>query len=430
MRTLRLLTFAAFACTAAFAGGPIGVGGPNFGTEGLPFTWDLSGGPITYRVDGGPMAKNPSGTIVIDHAPGVTRVDSMFSTWSSVSTATLQYQNAGGLLAAGSLAAGGDVDTVQKFNDVSASCDSGVQSPVIFDADGSILKALGSDSDIIGFASPCSTSGSHFTRSMVVLNGVFQDGVTSSTNGELTAAQFDEAITHELGHFSGLDHAQINLDVLNGGGNCTTDKLAGLPVMFPFSVCQARTSAGLPALSPDDIAWISYLYPNSSFNTSYGFIEGQVLFGDGITPVQGVNVIARSVSDPTRVAVSVVSGFLFTDEPGQTVSGDNDNGGDFGSRAANREGYFKIPVPAGDWTITLESINSNFTAGSSVGPLSNPVPMPGTATSSPTVTVTAGQTTTVNFTLAGTPPRFDVFEDESLLIAPPVLFVREEEVMA
>jgi hypothetical protein len=430
MKLLRLFTLAFATSGAAFAGGPLGVGGPNFGSEGVPFTWDLSGGPITYRVDGGPMAKNPSGTIVIDHAPGVSRVDSMFGTWSSVPTANLQYQNAGGLIAAGSVAANGDVDTVAKFQDVSNSCDQGVQSPVIFDADGSILKALGVDGDVIGFVTPCSTNGSHFSRSMVVLNGAFQDGVDTSTNGELTSAQFDEAITHEIGHFSGLDHAQINVEVLMMNGNCSIDFRAGLPIMFPFAVCQARTTAGLPALSPDDIAWISYFYPNASFNSSYGFIEGEIRFSDGITPVQGVNIIARSVSDPTRVAVSVVSGFLFTDEPGQTVSGDNNNGGDFGSRAANREGYFKIPVPAGDWRITLEPINGSFTAGSSVGPLSRPVPMPGTSPGAQTVTVTVGQTTTVNFTLVGTPPRFDLFEDESLLVIPSVPYVREEEVTA
>jgi hypothetical protein len=56
--------------------------------------------------------------------------------------------------------------------------------------------------------------------------------------------------------------------------------------------------------------------------------------------------------------------------------------------------------------------------------------MPGTSPGAQTVTVTVGQTTTVNFTLVGTPPRFDLFEDESLLVIPSVPYVREEEVTA
>src|SRR3954462_14299290 len=124
----------------AFAGGPILVGGPGIGTEGLPFTWNVASFPIKYRVDGGPMASR-QGTIIIDHAAGLARVNAMFSVWSSVSTASLQYQNAGDLLPAGSFT-GGDVDTLAELDDVLTSCDSGVQSPVVFDATGALFAAI------------------------------------------------------------------------------------------------------------------------------------------------------------------------------------------------------------------------------------------------------------------------------------------------
>src|SRR5262249_9182416 len=147
-----------------------------------------------------------------------------------------------------------------------------------------------------------------------------------------TANQFNEAIIHEMGHLLGLDHSQINLDLLttalNSGqfGNCAVDGLAGLPLMFPISFCQARLDAGLPQLSPDVLALISMLYPSAKYATTYATISGSVYFSDGQTAAQGINVIARQVDNPAtsqneslRVAVSAVSGYRFTGNPGQSV---------------------------------------------------------------------------------------------------------------
>src|SRR6185295_18433105 len=128
----------------------------------------------------------------------------------------------------------------------------------------------------------------------------------------------------------GLDHSQINIDLLQQSiYPCDEDDLAGLPLMFPVLLCQARKDAGLPVLSTDDVAWISSLYPNANTVNEYGTISGIVFFADGISPVQGANVIARLVDDQStsedesrRVAVSTVSGYLFTGNPGQSVTAD------------------------------------------------------------------------------------------------------------
>jgi hypothetical protein len=326
------------------------------------------------------------------------------------------------------------VSTITEFNSVGSSCDAGVQSPVIFDANGSILSALGLDPDIIGFAGACAPpNGSHFTTAIIFMNGAFQDGATS--NQELTASQFDEAITHEIGHFIGLEHSQINVNVLSNG--CSPEDRPGLPLMFPFAACAARTTFGLPIIAPDDAAWASFLYPNASFASAYGFIEGEVRLSDGITPTQGVNVVVRQVDDPStpadesrRVAFSTVSGEFFTTNPGQSLTGDNTGGSIFGARAANREGYFKIPVPPGQYTVEIERVSAFFMGGSSVGPLDPPIPMPGTSAGLASATVTAGQSTVVSFTLVGGPKRFDGFEDESLLIIPPALAKQKPEAIA
>lgn len=432
----------------AIAGGPLAVGGPTTTIDGQPFVWDASAFPIRYRVDSGPLSSTVTNTA------GLTRVQNMFNNWQ-VPTASITYSYTGPILSTGAFA-GGDVKTLAQFDAVSDSCQSGTQNPIIFDADGSLVAALGLDTDVIGFASPCALSPAtgHILSGFAVLNGQFQDGVNSDKNFELTAAQFDEAITHELGHFSGLDHSQINLNVLfTQWNNCPADSLAGLPLMFPFAFCQARSSAGLPTVAPDDVAWISKLYPSASFATTYGTISGLILFSDGFTHAQGVNVIARRVDDPntpqneslTR-AFSVVSGYLFTGNPGQSLTGTNTGGDKTGSRSPQLIGYYEIPVPAGTYTVEVESIYSAFTSGSGVGPLDPPVPMPGgipkfwnshqTPINNPqdkeTITISPGQTIHgINIILNGTQPRFDQFEDGGADIHPPsVVPVRGEAVNA
>jgi hypothetical protein len=314
---------------------------------------------------------------------------------------------------------------------VEGSCLNGTQSPIVYDADGSLFDDLVGDPNVIGFAGPCRLDvGGRILSGHAALNGKFQDEVPSP---ELSANEFDAVFIHEFGHFFGLDHSQINQECLGSLGGCLdgSDDAFGLPTMFPFLISGlVEDPVGNPGvhpartLSPDDIAWISSLYPASGaggFNATFGTIEGTIFFSDGQTPAQGVNVIARQVDDlgtpedeSRRNAVSVVSGYLFTGNPGQSVTGTNP-GSSFGSRDPTLVGFYRIPgLLPGDYTIEVESINEGFDAGSGVGPLNPPIPMPGTAPSpaGPFV-VSAGGTVTggTNITLVGTPPRFDQFEN-------------------
>jgi hypothetical protein len=444
--TVALLICFSLCAGFANAGGPLNVVGPASANAGQTFVWDNSA-PIPYTVDTGPLSVNPSGQVMIGNSQGLARVQSLFQNWSSVPTASITYTYAGAISAPG-LAAGGDVKTIQDFNAVEGACSNGTQNPVVFDADGSLLRALGFDPLVIGFSGHCVLNlvTGRVGSALVFLNGQFQDGVTNSSlsNFELTPDQFDEAITHELGHFSGLGHSQINLDLYQSGtpGNCNVDELAGLPLMFPIAFCQARKSAGLPILSPDDVAWISKLYPNAATAANYGTISGFVFFSDGITHVQGVNVIARRVDDPStpadeskRIAVSAVSGFQFTGNPGQSITGDNTGGSLFGSRNAALIGYYEIPVTPGTYTVQVENIDTAFTGGSGVGPLDPPAATTGasefwhqfeSASDDPakkdTLTVSAGQKlSNINIILNGTNPRFDQFEDGEVWLLRPQL---------
>jgi hypothetical protein len=416
----------------AIAGGPLTVTGPAATLPGKPFVWSTSS-PIPYTVDTGPLSVNPSGQTVINNTQGLARVNSLFKNWQAVPTTAIAFSYAGPITGI----SGGDVKTIADFNTVKGTCNNGTQSPVIFDANGSLLDALGLDPLVIGFTSTCKLDlqAGHVLSALVLLNGKFQDGVStpSSDNFEISADQFDEAITHELGHFSGLDHSQINIDQFNGGAvnNCDVDSLAGLPLMFPVTFCQSRKSAGLPILAPDDVAWISNLYPNPTYSANYGTLSGYILFSDGITHAQGLNVVARRVDDPNtpadesrRIAMSVVSGFRFTGNPGQAISGDNTSGSSFGSRNPALIGYYEIPVTPGTYTVQIEPIRSDFTGGSSVGPLDPPVAgvigeywnqydsSSNDTSLKNTITVTAGQTlSNLNFIMNMKTQRFDPYDE-------------------
>lgn len=384
--------------TPGYAGGPLAIR-----SNGLPYVWGA--GTITYRTDNGPLSP------IVDEPTIRARVIAMFNVWQSVPTSSISYArattdggNGVGFINPTGAFAGGDVDTVAEWDAVEASCGSGAQNPIVYDTDGAILADLGADtSSVIGVGGPCALSGANITASFIVMNGLFQD---EPAPPDPSAGSFDAAIIHEIGHFSGLDHSQINV---NCRGGCVGDDLAGLPTMFPFLVGPAQGS-----LSVDDIAWISRLNPQTTggttFSGTHGTISGAVFFSDGESHAQFVNVIARPVGIPQNrtSAVSVISGYKFRATHGNPLTGDGPS--PFGTTAPGDIGLFEIPVPAGSYTVEVESIHPDFIDGSSIGAYQ--IPMPGIAPApvgpivvSPNVTAPGN-----NVILIGTPPRFDQFE--------------------
>lgn len=372
---------------------------------GAPIVWSTAAA-ISYRTDNGPLSTG------INESTARTRVLGIFNVWQNVTTSSISFSRAGFINPTGAYT-GGDVNTIEEFDAVDTDCNNGNQSPVIYDADAAIFKALGLDeTSVIGIAGPCTFSATQIISSEAVMNGLFQDGVNTFSNPEITVAEFDAAMVHEFGHFSGLDHSQINVNCLGG---CGADDLQGLPTMFPLLI---DGSQGV--LSDDDIAWISRLYPQTAggttFANTHGSITGIVFFSDGLSHAQGVNVIARrvdtSMNQDRTNAVSVVSGFKFRAIRGNPINDNPSQFPPFGSLKPGDMGLFEIPVPAGSYTVEVETIDPGFTEGSSVGPFPIPIPMPGTAPA-PTgaIVVAAGATVSgIDVTLIGTDPRFDQFE--------------------
>jgi hypothetical protein len=400
---IRRAASAVAAFAGALAAGLASAGGPLIVDEsGTPLAWGTAS-PIAYRTDGGPLSSQ------ISNAQAQTRVGNMFDVWEDVPSASIRYDRAGAIQGV----TDGNVSTADEYNAVEGDCGTASQSPIVYDQDGSLFEDLGQDPSVIGFAGPCAINGAgQIVSGIAVMNGIYQDGIDNGDNFELTPAEFDAAFVHEFGHFSGLDHSQINVDCMSA---CGTDSLAGLPTMFPFLMHVSQGS-----LSTDDIAWISRLYPASGaggFGATHGTIRGIVYFSDGESHVQFANVIARRVdtggNEDRRIAVSNVAGYRFRAcVPNEITNPSPNFCPPSGSLNPGHIGLYEIPVPAGSYTIEVEGIDPTFTEGSSVGPSDFPIALPGTAPPpSDPITVGAGQTDSGNHvTLIGTPPRFDQFE--------------------
>lgn len=422
--SLILLSYGASVPPSALGGGPLVVGG-SFGVSGQPFTWDLSSGPIPYRTDGGGLGN-------LTNAQANALVQSMFQVWQDVPTSNIAFTRLGQIQLNG---VDTDIQTAANFDAVACppSGANANENPIIYDSTGSLFTSLGFSSAVIGFASPAILSAAgRITCALAALNGRFL------TSGRLSQDAFAAAFIHEFGHFSGLDHSQVNLNCRVSGCAQDSDDAKGLPTMFPIlldNVTETVTSGNPPTqtvvpaqktLAADDIAWISRLYPETAnnppaqvpFSSQYGTISGSVFFSDALTGTQGVNIIARQQGAERRIAVSVVSGYAFTGLIGNPVlcPGLVPDAGpacpsSLGSRDLAKVGSFDIPVPPGTYTLDFESVGPEFVGGSSVGPLSPPIPMPGSPPGTTTVTVAAGNTAAVpDIVLQNTPPRFDAFE--------------------
>lgn len=416
--------------------GPQMVGGPPIpgGTQfvpGQPFVWTIN--PITYWTDKGTLGP-------LSNSSATSLVQSSLQVWLSVPTASINFSQAGQLpqdvTSYNILAVLNDMAACSTPLDPNSATVIARDRTVIFDTDGSAIEALGGDpSGVLGVTIPLCWSSdgttNFFQRTAAVFNGQF--ATTFDNTMEAT-------MIHEFGHMIGLDHSQINLECL--ADLCVGAELRGVPIMFPVAISDRIT------LSTDDEAGISVLYPETVNNppnrvpfSTLGRIQGHVYFSDGITPAQGFNVIARNTTDPLRIAVSNVSGFLFTACVGvpSTVLPPpwGDCGAIFGSTDTTLIGVYDLPgLPSGTYTVEVEAINDSwpmpFILGSSVGPIGQmgfqfplyadctPLYLGSNASGgcgNPThLTVTAGAVVNAGTDVilngpTGTSPRYDAWED-------------------
>ncbi|MGH9529607.1 MAG: IPT/TIG domain-containing protein, partial [Terriglobales bacterium] len=323
----------------------------NSGTAGTPLTW--SQGAVNYYTDQGhlsPILPGPSADALVADA---------WSQWASIPTAAIAAVHAGQLAEDVS---GADV-TVNSDGSINTPPDimpSALSTPlgIVYDADGSVTDALLGQG--AGGSASCFDNAAyggidnfgadaHFLHALIILNG----------NCAQTSAQVPDLeyrLVRVIGRVLGLDWSQLDLNVITGSPRPTVDDYNGFPVMHasdsvncvPISLCYSNNGQTTPYRPKmDDQAAIARLYPVTPQNLS-GFpgkqlsaqntarIHGSVYFegpaGQPAQGMQGVNVVARLIDPTTNLpsrayAATSISGFLFTGNAGNTVSGFNDSTG-------------------------------------------------------------------------------------------------------
>jgi hypothetical protein len=136
---------------------------------------------------------------------------------------------------------------------------------------------------------------------------------------------FQGVATHEFGHSLGMAHTQVNgaayfynswMDENVGPQSCTSLPYstnltsADIETMYPYinSNVGGTGLAQANIHTSDTLSSFSDLYPGPGWPSSYGTITGKVFDLDGKTQLTGVNVIARSLTDPFADSTSAITG--------------------------------------------------------------------------------------------------------------------------
>ncbi len=254
-------------------------------------------------------------------------------------------------------------------------------SPVIYDADGSIIDEMfgvGARFDVLGVSGldhPSVPLAGGITGASIVINGAFFDGagMPVSPDDAVSELAFEAIMVHEAGHFAGLDHSVVNHEMANDGD---PDNDIYIPTMYPIAVDDEEAIA---SLNPDDEAAYATLYPSAAFSSATATLTGVIRRPDGL-PFQGAHVVAREVSDPRMRAYSGISGARFfpCNEGGicspcstasPCVTGDPPEQGT----------YLIGGTPPGTYSLCVEQIDRRFSIsnGTFVGPLATPPTVPG-----------------------------------------------------
>lgn len=374
LKHIILLSVLAYS-SLSIAGGPLVLEGPSGIT---PVTYQNPN--ITLHIENGALG-------ILTNADADTVVLEAFDLWNNVSTSTIN-------LIDDQLKINLDIN-LSNFETYLPSVDGTAfnaddnLNPIVYDSNGEIIDAffgIGQSDNTIGFAASIITVGSsYFDEGYAVINGKNPTGL-SVTDFKLLIKML---VAHEIAHFFGLDHTQVNIDPqetdIGTPRICESEtNWENYPLMYPF-ICR-----NVATLHLDDISAISALYPTADVDNNFGILQGRFVNEAGIA-ILGANIWAENTT--TGETVSIVSDYL-----------------------TQRTGFYKLYLPAGSYTLHANSINTLFNGGSGIGPYSLHIndisfldPHPITAVTyqgdsagnDEVITITNNQTRVVDFAIDG-----------------------------
>ena len=352
--------------------------------------WDARSIPVQYRMNNtlDPIP-NPLGAPFLSLAAATTALQGSLDSWNNIPTSYIDMQIVGqtsnpGLVGFNMI---NEISfrTANNFGAIASSPSTNIIADVTLedgdlldgDADPDVSSAITTVQDVDNDGDLEFPAGFYKAGTILDNDVQFNTKVTNGLRFTIDPAQVDTVArsvdlncvaVHEFGHSFGLSHVLNNQNSATDGDGST---------MFPF-IATTDPAAELQQATPsaDDIAFASFFYPEGSavsgpaavqagdvpFSNAYGLITGELRHGVLNQPLAGGHVIATNRAT-NAVATSAFSGTT-------NLSFNPANGGLFfvpTVAAAIPNGNFVIPVPAGNYSVSIEATDGSPVAAPNIG---------------------------------------------------------------